>query len=265
MLVDSHCHLDYPELAADRAGVVARARHAGVGTMVTICTKLAEFAGVRAIAESDPDIWCTVGTHPHEAGKEPDTLVETLVNHAGHDKVIGIGECGLDYHYDFAPRAVQQAVFRTHLAAARQAGVPVVIHTREAEADTAAILAEAHGQGGLTGVLHCFTSGIDLALAGLDLGFYVSFSGIITFKNAEDLRAVVRAVPLDRLLVETDAPFLAPVPKRGKPNEPAFVIHTAEAVARLKGVSPAELAEITTANFHRLFPKARRAGAGAAR
>ncbi|HTH96604.1 MAG TPA: TatD family hydrolase [Stellaceae bacterium] len=260
LLVDSHCHLDYPELAQDRAGVIARARNAGIGSMVTICTQLSEFDGVRAIAESDPDIWCTVGTHPHEAAKKPGTLVETLVAHAAHDKVIAIGECGLDYHYDFSPRDVQAAVFRTHIEAAKQAKVPVVIHTREADEDTAAILGEACADGNLSGVLHCFTSGHALAMRGIELGFYVSFSGIITFKNAEDLRQIVRDVPLDRLLVETDAPFLAPVPKRGKPNEPAFVVHTAEAVAKIKGISVEELAAVTTANFHRLFGKARPAG-----
>ncbi|HVJ51573.1 MAG TPA: TatD family hydrolase [Aliidongia sp.] len=260
-LVDSHCHLDFPDFAAERDAVIARARAAGVGTMVTICTKITEFPAVRAIAESDPQIWCTVGIHPHEAAAQPDIDTERLAALADHPKVIGIGECGLDYHYDYAPRDRQAVVFRTHARAAIAAGVPIVVHTREADEDTAALLAEESRGGALTGVLHCFTSGRDLAMQALDLGFYVSFSGIVTFKNAEDLREVVRAVPLDRMLVETDAPYLAPVPKRGKRNEPAFVAHTAAFVAGLKGVSPEALAEATTDNFHRLFTKAGRAAA----
>ena len=258
-LVDSHCHLDFPDFAEERAAVIARARAAGIGTMVTICTKITEFDEVRAIAESDPDIWCTVGIHPHEAGSEPAVDEARLAALADHPKVIGIGECGLDYHYDLSPRDRQAVVFRTHARAAREHGLPLVVHTREADEDTAALLAEESQGGRLTGVLHCFTSGRKLALQGIDLGFYVSFSGIVTFKNAEDLRETVKAVPLERMLVETDAPFLAPVPKRGKRNEPAFVAHTAAFIAGLKGVSPEELAAATTDNFHRLFPKARRA------
>jgi TatD DNase family protein len=255
-LVDSHCHLDFPELAGQRADVVARARAVGIGTMVTICTKLAEFEEIRGIAETDPNIWCTVGTHPHEAEAEPDTVVDTLVGHARHQKVIAIGECGLDYHYDMSPRGVQQDVFAIHIAAARDSGLPIVVHTREADEDTARMLTEACHDGRLTGVLHCFTSGRDLALKAIELGFYISFSGIVTFKNAEDLRAIAREIPLDRILVETDAPFLAPVPKRGKPNEPSFMVHTAETVAGLKGLTVEELGAATTANFHRLFSKA---------
>jgi TatD DNase family protein len=255
-LVDSHCHLDFPELAGRRDEVVARARAAGIGTLVTICTKLAEFPEIRAIAASDPDIWCTVGTHPHEAEAEPDTVAATLVAHAGDEKVIAIGECGLDYHYDMSPRGIQQDVFRIHIAAARAADVPLVVHTREADDDTARMLGDATQDGKLTGVLHCFTSGRELAMRAIDFGFYISFSGIVTFKNAEDLRQIVKDVPLDRMLVETDAPFLAPVPKRGKPNEPAFMLHTAETVAALKGISLEALGAATTANFHRLFPKA---------
>jgi TatD DNase family protein len=258
-LVDSHCHLDFDDFAAERGEVVARARRAGVGTMVTICTKITEFPAIRAIAETDPDIWCTVGIHPHEAASEPDTDEAALVAFADHPKVIGIGECGLDYHYDYAPRDRQADVFRTHARAAKRAGVPMVVHTREADADTARLLTEESDGGRLTGVLHCFTSGRDLAMHGLDLGFYVSFSGIVTFKNAADLREIVKAVPLDRLLVETDAPYLAPVPMRGKRNEPAFVVHTAAAIAEMKGISPDELARVTTENFHRLFTKAARA------
>jgi TatD DNase family protein len=257
-LVDSHCHLDYPDFSTERDHVVARARQAGVQTLVTICTKITEFPAVRAIAESDPDIWCTVGIHPHEAAAEPTVDEARLMDLAAHPKVIGIGECGLDYHYDMSPRDRQQEVFRTHARAAREARLPMVVHTREADEDTAALLTSESDGGRLTGVLHCFTSGKALALHALDLGFYVSFSGIVTFKNAEELRDVVRAVPLDRLLVETDAPFLAPVPKRGKRNEPAFVAYTAAFVADLKGVTPAVLAEATTENFHRLFTKAQR-------
>jgi TatD DNase family protein len=258
-LVDSHCHLDFPDFAAERAAVIGRARTAGIGTMVTICTKITEFDTVLAIAESDPDIWCTVGIHPHEAASEPAVDEARLTALAAHAKVIGIGECGLDYHYDMSPRMQQQQVFRTHARAAREAGLPLIVHTREADDDTAALL-EAESQGGrLTGVLHCFTSSHQLALQALDLGFYISFSGIVTFKNAGDLREVVRAVPLERMLVETDAPFLAPVPRRGKRNEPAFVAYTAAFIAELRGIGPGELAAITTDNFHRLFPKARRA------
>ncbi|MEA2756681.1 MAG: TatD DNase family protein [Aliidongia sp.] len=261
-LVDSHCHLDYPDFAEERDAVIARARAAGVGTMVTICTKITEFDTIRAIAESDPDIWCTLGIHPHEAAAEPWVDEARLTALANHPKVVGIGECGLDYHYDYSPRDRQADVFRTHARAAREAGLPLIVHTREADDDTAALLIEESDGGRLTGVLHCFTSGLNLALRALDFGFYISFSGIVTFKNAEELREVVRAVPLERMLVETDAPFLAPVPKRGKRNEPAFVAHTAAFIAGLKGVSPDELARTTTDNFHRLFPKARRAPCG---
>jgi TatD DNase family protein len=257
-LVDSHCHLDFPDFAGERDAVIARARTAGVGTMVTICTKITEFADIRAIAESDPDIWCTVGIHPHEAAAEPAVDEARLAALADHPKVIGIGECGLDYHYDMSPRDRQAAVFRTHARAARECHLPMVVHTREADDDTAALLAEESAGGRLTGVLHCFTSGRQLALQALDLGFYISFSGIITFRNAEDLRETARAVPLERMLIETDAPFLAPVPKRGKRNEPAFVAHTASFIAGLKGVTVEDLAAATTENFHRLFPKARR-------
>jgi TatD DNase family protein len=261
LLVDSHCHLDFDDFAAERSDVIDRARRAGVGTLVTICTKITEFPAIRAIAESDPDIWCTVGIHPHEAAAQPDTGEAQLVDLAAHPKVIGIGECGLDYHYDYAPRDRQAEVFRSHARAAKASGLPIIVHTREADEDTARLLAEESEGGRLKGVLHCFTSGRDLAMAALDLGFYVSFSGIVTFKNAEDLRETVRAVPLDRLLVETDAPYLAPVPKRGKRNEPAFVVHTAAAVAEMKGISAEALAEATTDNFHRLFSKAGRAAA----
>ena len=255
-LVDSHCHLDFPDFAEERGAVIERARAAGVGTMLTICTKIAEFDRIRAIAESDPDIWCTVGTHPHEAQGEPGTRAAHLVDLARHPKVVAIGECGLDFYYDESPRDIQETVFRTHIEAARAAELPLVVHTRDADALTARILTETAGDGGLRGVLHCFTSSEELARHALDLGFYISFSGIVTFKNAEDLRRTAAMVPLDRLLVETDAPFLAPVPKRGKRNEPAFVRHTAEFVANLRGISLAELTAATTDNFHRLFTRA---------
>ncbi|MBL8700196.1 MAG: TatD family hydrolase [Alphaproteobacteria bacterium] len=263
-LVDSHCHLDYlARDGGDLAGVLARARGAGVGTMLTIGTKLREFDIVRAIAEANSDVVCSVGIHPHEAGSEA-TDVAQLVALAAHPKVVGIGETGLDYFYDKSPRQQQQQSFRTHLAAARATGLPVIVHTRDADDDTAAMLSEAAGQGPLTGVLHCFTSSLRLARHALDLGFYISISGIVTFKNAEDLRATVRQVPLDRLLVETDAPYLAPVPVRGKSCEPAFVVHTAARVAEIKGVSPPALAEATTANFFTLFARARAATSVAA-
>jgi TatD DNase family protein len=254
MLIDSHCHLDFPELAEDRAAVLARAHVAGVGGMVTIATRLDSFAEVLAIAEAEPDIWCTVGAHPHEAADHAGLLPSRLIAAAAHAKVVGIGETGLDYHYDLSPRDIQQRVFRAHIAASQATGLPLVIHAREADADIAQIMTEERPP---PGVLHCFSSGRGLAEAALALGFYVSISGIVTFKNADALRAIVRDLPLDRLLVETDSPYLAPVPYRGKRNEPAFVAATAAAVATLKGVEPADLAAATTANFFRLFQKAR--------
>lgn len=260
-LVDSHCHLDFPDFAQERDAVIARAREAGVGTMLTICTKIAEFDRIRAIAESDPDIWCTIGTHPHEAQGEPGTQVAALVDLARHPKVVAIGECGLDFYYDESPRDIQESVFRTHIEAARTAELPLVVHTRDADDLTARILTETASDGGLRGVLHCFTSSQELARHALDLGFYISFSGIVTFKNAEDLRATAKFVPLDRMLVETDAPFLAPVPKRGKRNEPAFVRHTAAFLAELRGISLEALTAATTENFHRLFSRAEKMAA----
>ena len=255
MLVDSHCHLDFPEFAPEREAVIARAFAAGIGTMLTICTRLDQFAGVEAIAESDGRIWCSVGAHPHEAADHGDLLTDCLVALTRHARVVGIGETGLDFHYDLSPRDIQERVFRTHVAASHATGLPLIIHAREADAEIAAILtAEAPPPG----VLHCFTAGRALAQAALDIGFYISISGIVTFRNAEDLRAIVRDIPLDRLLVETDAPYLAPVPYRGKRNEPAFVAATAAAVAELKGVAPEALAEATTENFFRLFAKAAR-------
>jgi TatD DNase family protein len=253
MLVDSHCHLDFPDFAAERDPIVARARAAGVDTMLTICTRLDEFDGVRAIAENYDGIWCSVGAHPHEAKDHAGLRSQQLVALASHPKVIGIGETGLDFHYDLSPRDFQEQVFRAHIAASRASGLPLIIHAREADREIARILEEERP---LRGVMHCFSSGRALAEAALGLGFYISLSGIVTFRNAEELRAIASDVPLDRLLVETDAPYLAPVPYRGKRNEPAFVSATAAAVAKLKGVEPQHLAAVTRENFFRLFTKA---------
>jgi TatD DNase family protein len=252
-LVDSHCHLDFPDFAAERDGVVARARAAGVETMLTICTRLDQFDGVRAIAETYDGIWCSVGAHPHEAADHAPLLADRLFALTDHPRVVGIGETGLDFHYDLSPRDTQESVFRVHIAASRASGLPLIIHAREADREIARILDEERPP---PGVLHCFSSGRELAETAVALGFYVSISGIVTFRNAEDLRAIVRDLPLDRLLVETDAPYLAPVPYRGKRNEPAFVAATAAAVAELKGLDPQRLAAVTHDNFFRLFTKA---------
>jgi TatD DNase family protein len=257
MLVDSHCHLDFPDFAVERGEVLARARRAGIGTFLTICTKVSEFNAVRAIAESADDVWCSVGIHPHEAANETATDAATLCALARHPKVVGIGECGLDFYYEHSPRERQETVFRAHAEAARASGLPLIVHTRDADAETGAILAQEAAPGGLRGVIHCFSSGPELAEKALELGFYLSFSGIVTFKKAEALRAIARTAPLDRILVETDAPYLAPVPLRGKRNEPAFVTHTAALLARLRETSPEDFAARTTANFFRLFDKAR--------
>ena len=255
MLIDSHCHLDFPDFAEDRDAVIARARARGVGRMITISTRVQKFAAITAIAERDPDVFCTVGTHPHQAHEEPEASVAELVSLARHPKCVGIGEAGLDYHYDRAPRDVAARVFRTHIAAARQSGLPLVIHARNADDDIAAILKDEMGKGAFAAVLHCFTAGRELAETGLTLGLYVSFSGVVTFRNSQDLRDIARDVPLDRMLVETDAPFLAPVPNRGKRNEPAFVADTARLLADVKGVSEADFARATTDNVERLFSK----------
>jgi TatD DNase family protein len=258
MLVDSHCHLDFDSFEADFDDVLARARSAGVGTMVTICTKLSEFERVRAIAEGQPDVWCSVGVHPHEAAEEGVDAAGGLIERAAHAKVVGIGETGLDYYYEHSPRAAQSTSFRAHIAAARETGLPLIVHTRDADDDTVDILRAEHARGAFAGVIHCFTAGRMLAEAALQLGFYISLSGIVTFKSARDLQETAKAVPLDRLLVETDAPYLAPVPKRGKRNEPAFVAHTAAFLAELRGETAERIAEITTDNFFALFAKARR-------
>ena len=258
MLVDSHCHLDFPELGKDMDGVLARAAEAGVGAMVTICTRISEFDQVRAIAEAHDNVWCTVGIHPHEAAREPLVDAEALVRLAGHPKVIGFGESGLDYFYEHSPRDVQKAQFRVHAAAARATGLPLVVHTRDADADTVRILQEEQAVGAFPGLIHCFSTSRQLAENAVEMGFYISFSGIVTFRKAEDLRDTARDLPLDRLLVETDAPYLAPMPKRGKRNEPSYVVHTAAKLAEVRGIDPADLALATSDNFFRLFTKADR-------
>jgi TatD DNase family protein len=255
MLVDSHCHLDFPDFEAERDEVVARAGDAGVGLLVTISTRVARFDGLRAIAERYDSVYCTVGTHPHNAAEEAHVTADDLVELSQHPKVIGIGEAGLDYFYDKAPRDLQAKGFRTHIEAARRTGLPLVIHAREADDDIAAILREEAEKGAFPFILHCFSSGPALARTGVELGGYVSFSGIVTFKKSEALREIARSVPHDRLLVETDAPYLAPVPHRGKRNEPAYVAHTAGVLAQTIGLSPEETARLTTANFFRLFDK----------
>lgn len=261
MLVDSHCHLDFDVFDEDRDETIQRARDAGIGTMVTICTRVTRFDEIRAIAEANDDIWCSVGIHPHQAEEEPVVTVEDLVSRAQHPKVVGIGETGLDYFYDNSPRDLQKTSFRTHIAAARETGLPLIVHTRDADADMADILEDEMRKGAFTGVLHCFSSGAELAKRALDIGFYVSLSGIVTFKNAEDLRQIVLDVPADRILVETDSPFLAPIPNRGKRNEPSFVVHTAARVAELKNLKNDELSDISTDNFFRLFNKTARPAA----
>lgn len=252
-LIDSHCHLNYPGLVEDEERVLERARERGVGGFLNISTRRSEWSDVVAAAERHSDVWASIGVHPHEADRHPDLGAAALVEASQHPRVVAIGECGLDYHYDKSDRAAQRERFRAHMDAARQTGLPLVIHTRDAEEDTAAILSE---QPGVRGVLHCFTGSRWLAERGLELGYYVSLSGIVTFKNAKDLQEVARNVPHDRLLVETDAPFLAPMPNRGKTCEPAFVVDTAAFVADLRGDEPDQLAERTTANFFRLFGKA---------
>ncbi len=255
MLIDSHCHLDFPEFEAERDAVVARAREAGLRRIITISTRVDRYDAVRAIAEAYEDVYFTVGTHPHQAHLEAEASVEALVTLAAHPRCVGIGEAGLDYHYDRAPRDVAARVFRTHIAAARMTGLPLVIHARDADADVAAILEDEAGQGAFPALLHCFTASQELADTALRLGLSISFSGVLTFKNSDALRAVAATVPLDRLLVETDAPFLAPVPHRGKRNEPAYVAHTAAVLAGVKGVTPRELAAVTSDNALRLFAK----------
>ncbi|MDB5561449.1 MAG: TatD family deoxyribonuclease [Hyphomicrobiales bacterium] len=255
MLIDSHCHLDFEALSGDLNGVLARAKAAGVDGMVTISTRVEEFAKVRAIAEPHEQVWCSVGTHPHHADEELHIQTTDLVRLSAHPKCVAIGEAGLDYFYDNAPREAQATGLRRHIAAARETGLPLVIHSRAADDDMAAILEEESGAGTFPFLLHCFTAGPDLARRALALGGYVSFSGIITFKNAEEIREVAAFVPADRYLVETDAPYLAPIPHRGQSNEPSFVRHTAEKLAEVRGISLEVLGAETTRNFARLFSK----------
>jgi TatD DNase family protein len=264
MLVDSHCHLDFPDFADDLDGVVGRAREKGVGRMVTISTRVRKLEGLLAIAGRFPDVFCSVGTHPHNAHEELDITAADLVARTRHPKVVAVGEAGLDYHYDNSPRDAQAQGFRTHIAAARETGLPLVIHSREADDDTARILEEETGKGAFPAVLHCFTGGRDLAMRGVALGHYVSFTGILTFKNSQNLRDIAAALPADRILVETDAPYLAPLPYRGKRNEPAYVTETAKVLAQTRGVSAEEVARQTTENFFRLFSKVPRELQGAA-
>lgn len=255
MLIDSHCHLDFPEFAPELDAVVARAEAAGIGRMVTISTRVRKHADVLAVAERFPNVYCSVGTHPHNAHEELDITASELVRRAAHPKVVAIGEVGLDHHYDFSPHAAQEQGFRTHIAAARETGLPLVIHSREADEDTAQILREEMGKGAFPAILHCFTGGRDLALTAIDLGLYISFTGILTFKNSQALRDIAAELPADRILIETDAPYLAPGPFRGKRNEPAFVVETAKVLAAVRGVSFAEIAAQTTENFFRFFSK----------
>lgn len=260
MLVDSHCHLDYPDFAEEGvAEIVNRAKSAGVGHFLTICTEIAKFPQILAVAESSPLIHCTVGTHPHHAADAGEINVsrDEIVAFTKNDKVVGIGETGLDYYYEHSPPAEQQRVFATHIEAAVETDLPLVIHTRDADDDTIRVMTDA-GQRKARGVMHCFSGGRKLADASMDLGFYISFSGIITFKKADELRDVVKHVPLDRILVETDSPYLAPIPHRGKRNEPSFVVHTARMVAELKGISTEDVAAATTENFFKLFNKAKK-------
>lgn len=259
MLVDHHCHLDFPDFADEQGALVARARAAGVGLMVTISTRVKRFPSLLALAEAHADVLCSVGTHPHNAHEELDVTVDELTRLAGHTKVVAIGEAGLDYFYDKSPRAAQRQGLLTHIAAARATGLPLVIHSREADDDMADLLEAEMARGTFKAVLHCFTGSLRLAERAVALGLYVSASGVITFKKCEALRDVFARVPLDRLLVETDAPYLAPDPFRGKRNEPAYVVHTANVLARVKGVSREDIARITTANFFRLYDKAARA------
>lgn len=260
MLVDSHCHLDFPDFAEERDAIVARALAAGVGRMVTISTRVRRFADILAIAERYPEVYCSVGTHPHNADEELDVTADDLVRLAEHPKVVAIGEAGLDYFYDNAPREAQAASLRTHIAAARITGLPLVIHARDADDDMAAILTEETQEGAFPFLLHCFSSGRALAETGIALGGYVSFSGILTFKRSQELRDIARGLPRERLLVETDAPYLAPQPWRGKRNEPSYVVETARVLAECAGVSPDEIARQTTENFFRLFARVPRDG-----
>jgi TatD DNase family protein len=255
MFTDSHCHLNYKGLVEEQQAVLERARAAGVSAMLNISTRQSEWDEVIGLAEREGDVWASVGIHPHEADAHPDVQTATLVERAGHPRVVGIGESGLDYYYDHSDRERQRDSFRAHIAAARETGLPIIVHTREAEEDTHAILADEMGKGAFTGVIHCFTASQDFADKAMDLGLYVSISGIVTFKNAKELQSSAKMIPSDRLLIETDAPFLAPVPHRGRPCEPAFVADTARFLAGLRGEAVEALAELTSENFRNLFNK----------
>ncbi len=256
MLVDSHCHLNYKGLVEDQQGVLARARTAGITGFLNISTRQREWADIIAVAEREPDVWASVGIHPHEADQHADLGKEALIEASTHPRVIAIGETGLDYYYDHSDRATQQALFRVHVQVARETGLPLIVHTRDAEKDTFAILADEMGKGVFPGLIHCFTASAQFARQMLELGLSISLSGIVTFKNAKDLQEIAAVIPEDRLLVETDAPFLAPVPHRGQTCEPAFTADTARFVANLRGMSEQQLGEATTANFFRLFARA---------
>jgi TatD DNase family protein len=255
MFADSHCHLNYKGLGEQQPEILARARARGVSAMLNISTRESEWDAVIGTAEREPDVWATVGIHPHEADQHPDVGTAKLIERAAHPRVVGIGESGLDYYYDHSDRDRQRASFRAHIAAARETGLPIVVHTRDAEEDTAEILREEMGKGAYPGVIHCFTASGAFADIALELGLYISISGIVTFKNAKDLQETAARLPIERMLIETDAPFLAPVPHRGKTGEPAFVADTAEFLAKLRGEDLSMLAEITAANFHALFAK----------
>lgn len=255
-MIDSHCHLNYKGLVEDQQAVIARARDAGIRGMLNISTREREWDAVIGVAEREPDVWASVGIHPHEADEHPDVDTARLVERAAHPRVVGIGETGLDYYYDHSDRTRQQASFRAHIVAARETGLPLIVHTRDAEADTLSLLREEMGKGRYTGVIHCFTASDAFADAALELGFFISISGIVTFKNAAALQHTAARLPIDRLLIETDAPFLAPVPHRGKSCEPAYVADTARFLANLRGETPEELARVTSANFKTLFAKA---------
>ncbi|MDF7773932.1 TatD family hydrolase [Sphingomonas sp. AOB5] len=254
-LADSHCHLNYKGLVEEQAQVIARARETGVEAMLNIATRESEWDDVLAAAEREPDVWATVGIHPHEADEHPDVDTGKLVARAAHPRIVGIGETGLDYYYDHSDRDRQRHSFRSHIAASRETQLPIVIHTRDAEEDTAAMLREEMGKGAFPGVIHCFTASGEFADIALELGLYISISGIVTFKNAKDLQETGARLPLDRMLIETDAPFLAPVPHRGKTGEPAFVADTCRFLANLRGEDPDALADATRLNFHKLFSK----------
>ena len=254
-LADSHCHLTYKGLAEDQPAILERARAAGVVAMLNIATREREWDAVLATAEREPDVWATIGIHPHEADEHPHVDTARLVARARHPRVVGIGESGLDYYYDHSDRAHQQASFRAHLAACRETGLPIVVHTRDAEDDTLAILSDEWGKGAFPGVIHCFTASGAFADAALAMGFYISISGIVTFRNARDLQETAARLPAERLLIETDAPFLAPVPHRGRTGEPAYVADTCRFLAALRGEDADDLAATTRANFHALFAK----------